>query len=104
MNTAKHTTTTVTRHKVRMDNTSSAGISRRDLGDFLHQADQAFEKAKGRPVEYDDDYYVTGDEEGITATFETEQPKLQLSINSARVNPEDIVEQMRQDTRQERLG
>lgn len=76
MNTAQHTKTTVTRHRVRMENTSTAGISRRDLGDFLHQADQAFETAKGRPVRYDDDYYVTGDEEGVTATFETEAEKV----------------------------
>lgn len=75
MNTTKHTTTTVTRHRVQMENTSPSGISRRDLGDFLHQADKAFADAKRRPVEYDDDYYVRGDEEGITAYFETEANK-----------------------------
>jgi hypothetical protein len=72
VNTVQHTTTTVTRHQVRMKNTSSEGLNRRDLGDFLHQADLAFEKAKGRIVMADDDYYVRGDEGGITAYFETE--------------------------------
>ncbi|PYY63630.1 hypothetical protein DEJ30_12005 [Curtobacterium sp. MCPF17_003] len=75
MNTAQHATTTVTRHQVRMENTTAEGLSRRDIGDFLHQADLAFEKAKGRIVMADDDYYVRGDEEGITAYFETEAPK-----------------------------
>jgi hypothetical protein len=75
MNTVKHTKTTVTRHRVQMENTSPSGISRRDLSDFIHQADQAFEEAKGRNIQYDDDYYVRGDEGGITAHFETEAPK-----------------------------
>lgn len=102
MNTAQHTTTTVARHKVRMENTSSAGISRRDLGDFLHQADQAFEKAKGRPVQYDDDYYVTGDEEGITATFETEQRKPTIVVNEAAADPQAIAFATRRAMNQER--
>ncbi len=72
MNTAQHTRTTVTRHRVRVENTSPSGLSRRDIGDLLHQADKAFEEAKGRPVQYDDDYYVVGDEEGVSAVFETE--------------------------------
>ncbi|PZE33986.1 hypothetical protein DEJ21_14145 [Curtobacterium sp. MCSS17_006] len=73
MNTAQHHKKKITRHEVRIENTGPAGLSRRDIGDFLHQADAAFEAAKGRGVDYDDDYYVVGDEEGLTAVFETER-------------------------------
>lgn len=71
MNTAQHKTTTVTRHEVRVENTSNGRMSRRDVSDLLHQADAAFEETKGRNAQYDDDYYVVGDEEGMSAIWET---------------------------------
>lgn len=68
MKTAQHQKSTVTRHRIVM----AGPITRRDISDFVHQVDAAFAAAKGREVAYDNDYYVTGDEDGITATFETE--------------------------------
>lgn len=68
MNTVQHKKTTVVRHEVVMH----GPITARDFGDFAHQVNAIFESVKGRPIEYDDDYYVSGDEDGLTATFETE--------------------------------
>lgn len=74
MNTVQHKVKTVARHELRM----VGPITARDLSDFVRQVDNAFEAAKGRTVAYDDDYYVTGDEEGLTATFETEEERSTL--------------------------
>jgi len=69
MNTVMHNKSTVTRHEIRME----GPVTARDLGDFQHQVNSIFKQMKGREIEFDDDYYVTGDEEGLTATFETEE-------------------------------
>ena len=69
MNTVQHIRETVTRHELRMQ----GPITARDLSDFVFQVDTIFEEVKGRKVAYDDDYYVTGDEEGIRAIFETKE-------------------------------
>lgn len=67
MNTVQHIKKTVTRHTLRM----AGPITARDLHDFVFQVDSAFEAVKGRAVKHDDDYYVSGDEDGLWATFET---------------------------------
>ena len=67
MNTVQHKKTVITRHELVME----GPITARDLQDFGHQVNQIFEAVKGRKVKYDDDYYVTGDEDGLIATFET---------------------------------
>jgi hypothetical protein len=69
MNTVQHIRETVTRHELRMQ----GPITARDIQDFIFQVDTIFTEVKGRKVEYDDDYYVTGDEEGIRAVFETKE-------------------------------
>jgi len=68
VNTVQHKTKTIEKHTITME----GPITARDLGDFQMQVNNIFEKEKGRPVRYDDDYYVTGNEDGLTATFETE--------------------------------
>lgn len=67
MNTVQHNSKTVTRHELRMN----GPITARDIADFVHQVNRIFESTNGRPVNFDDDYYVTGDEDGLIATFET---------------------------------
>lgn len=69
MNTVQHKKSTVTKHELQM----SGPITARDIGDFVHQVNRIFADVNGRPVEYDDDYLVIGDEEGLTAVFETEE-------------------------------
>lgn len=73
MNTAKHTTTSITKHEVKMDGEDWTGkVNRRDIGDFIHQADQEYESAMGHKVNSDDAYYVRGDEDGLTAFWTTD--------------------------------
>lgn len=67
MNTVQHKKKIVTRHEIHMD----GPITARDMGDFIMQVERIFFTVKGREVKFDDDYYVTGDEDGLTATFET---------------------------------
>lgn len=69
MNTVQHKKSTVTRHEIRMH----GPITARDIGDFVHQVNAIYEEVTGHPVRHDDAYYVTGDDEGLTATFETEE-------------------------------
>lgn len=71
MNTVKHTRTKVTRHEVRME----GPITARDIQDFVLQVNNIYVEATGEPLEHDDAYYVEGDGEGITATFETREKK-----------------------------
>lgn len=68
MNTVQHSKTTVTRHALTMH----GPITARDIGDFVVQVNSIFEGVTGSPVSHDDDYYVTGDGESLTATFEVE--------------------------------
>ena len=67
MNTVQHKRTTVIKHEIVM----SGPITSRDIADFKMQVDREFKAASGRDVYFDDDYYVSGDAEGLTATFET---------------------------------
>lgn len=69
MNTVQRKSSTVTRYELTM----TGPITARDIGDFIHQVNAQYEELKGRPVKNDDDYYVTGDEEGLTATFEIKE-------------------------------
>lgn len=69
MNTVQHEKKTITRHELRM----SGPINARDIGDFVNQVNRMFVDITGRPVQYDDDYTVVGDEDGLTASFETEE-------------------------------
>lgn len=69
MNTIQHKKRTFTRHELTMD----GPITARDIGDFVHQVNNIFQSVTGRPVSYDDDYYVVGNEDGLVAKFETEE-------------------------------
>jgi hypothetical protein len=70
MNTVQRKTTTVIRYELTMN----GPITARDIGDFVQQVNAQFEQIKGHPVMHDDDYYVTGDGESITAFFEARGP------------------------------
>lgn len=67
MNAVQHRTEIIHRHELHME----APITARDIGDFVHQVNQQFEDITGRKRSWDDDYTVTGDGTGLTATFET---------------------------------
>ena len=67
MNTIQHNRTQVTRHELRMH----GPITARDLLDFVTQVERVYEDTFGVRHQHDDRYMVTGDEGGLTATFET---------------------------------
>lgn len=71
MNTVQAKKKTVHRHELRMN----GPITARDIHDFVIQVDQGYEAITGHPPQSDDAYYVVGDEEGITAVFETKEKK-----------------------------
>jgi hypothetical protein len=68
MNTVQRKAITVTRYELTM----TGPVTARDISDFIQQVDAQFEQIMGRHVKNDNDYYVTGDGESITATFESE--------------------------------
>lgn len=68
MNTVEHEVTTVRKHEIRMN----YPVTARDIRDFILQVDRIFEDVIGAPVEFDDAYIVTGDEDGLVAEFEVE--------------------------------
>jgi hypothetical protein len=67
MNTVQHKRTQVVRHELHM----AGPITARDLHDFVTQVERMYEEAVGVPRQHDNSYMVTGDDEGLTATFET---------------------------------
>jgi hypothetical protein len=67
MNTVQHKRKVVTRHEIHMD----GPITARDISDFIHQVNSIYVDVTGKNQLSDDAYYVTGDEGGLTATFET---------------------------------
>jgi len=66
VNTVQHKVSKATRHELSME----GPINARDIGDFVRQVNYAYEQITGHAVSSDDAYYVTGDEDGLTATFE----------------------------------
>ena len=69
MNTVQHKKSMITRHELVM----YGPITARDLGDFIHQVDSKYQEITGHATQSDDAYYVTGNEDGLTATFETKE-------------------------------
>ena len=67
MNTVQHKRTVVTRHELHME----GPITARDLIDFATQVERMYEDIVGVRRAHDDSYMVTGDDTGLTATFET---------------------------------
>ncbi len=74
MNTVKTSKSTKIVHKVEMEGITERGaVTRRDIGDFIMQADRHYEATMGHKVRSDDAYYVFGDEDGLTAYWEADE-------------------------------
>lgn len=69
MKTAQYRKITRVRHILEI----SGPVNTRDLDDFVFQVKSEFERIKGRPVKYDDDYTVEATDDGLMAWFETKE-------------------------------